>query len=81
MHSLLILAWQLPHCMQAIAAEYGPRLSWLRQFVSHSDSATREAIARLMGIISEGLDGSSLERLLDELLHGAGRYAAGKGGR
>lgn len=50
------------------AEGFASRLPWLKQYVGHVDSVTREAIARLLGIAVSGLTSQQGATLLQELL-------------
>jgi proteasome component ECM29 len=47
---------------------YSNRIAWLKQFIGHIDSTTREAIARLLGIAVSGLSSPQGADLLQQLL-------------
>ncbi|KAG6544513.1 hypothetical protein Mapa_014151 [Marchantia paleacea] len=53
---------------ESIANTYKNRLPWLKQFVGHIDSTTREATGRLLGICAAALSSSQAEDLLKELV-------------
>jgi proteasome component ECM29 len=61
---LLNVASQNP---QMIASRYAERLPWLKQFLGHIDSDTRESISRLLGITCSALSISSASVLIQEL--------------
>jgi len=61
---LLNVASQNP---QMIASRYVERLPWLKQFLGHIDSDTRESISRLLGITCSALSISSASVLIQEL--------------
>lgn len=63
---------------EKIANEYAGRLPWLKQFVSHQDGSTREAMARLLGITAQALQPDSAAKLLQELLEPALKHSSGK---
>lgn len=50
------------------ADAYATRITWLRQFIGHIDSTTREAIARLLGIAVSSLSAPQAADLLQQLL-------------
>ena len=50
------------------AEMYSTRIAWLKQFIGHIDSTTREAIARLLGIAVSGLSSPQGADLLQQLL-------------
>ena len=53
--------------MQKFAEMYVGRVSWLRQFVGHVDTSTREIIGRLFGIVASELSISNVVALLEDL--------------
>ncbi|KAH9316636.1 hypothetical protein KI387_025263, partial [Taxus chinensis] len=55
------------HNPQIIASRYAERLPWLKQYLGHIDTDTRESIARLMGITCLALSASSASVLIQEL--------------
>lgn len=62
---LLELAAEHP---QEVGREYASRLPWLLPHVSHADATTREAMARLLGIISAELPLQVAEKLLTDFV-------------
>lgn len=50
------------------AEMYATRINWLKQFIGHIDSTTREAIGRLLGIAVSGLSPPQAAELLQELV-------------
>lgn len=50
-----------------IAGIYGKRMIWLKQFVGHIDSSTREAISRLIGIAIGAATTAEAVKLIAEL--------------
>ncbi|CAM6125657.1 unnamed protein product [Calypogeia fissa] len=53
---------------ESMANTYKNRLPWLKQFVGHVDSTTREAIGRLLGICTISLTSSEAADLLKDLV-------------
>jgi len=65
---------------QKFSQVYCNRLPWLKQFIGHIDATTREAMARLLGIVTAALSPLQAATLLEELLSTfsgsqKGRYA------
>lgn len=50
------------------AEMYSTRISWLKQFIGHIDSTTREATGRLLGIAVSGLSSPQATDLLQQLV-------------
>lgn len=61
---LLAVASKTP---QKFMELYCNRIQWLRQFLGHVDSMTRETVARLLGIVSSGLSTPAAVDLLQDL--------------
>ncbi|KZV44445.1 hypothetical protein F511_19346 [Dorcoceras hygrometricum] len=53
---------------QMIAHHYSRKVPWLKQFWSHLDYETREAMGRLLGMASSALPLPSLTELIDEII-------------
>ncbi|XP_073141185.1 uncharacterized protein [Henckelia pumila] len=53
---------------QMIADHYSKKVAWLKQFWSHLDYDTREAMTRLLGMASSALPVPSLTELIDEII-------------
>ena len=51
-----------------IASHYVPRISWLKQLLSHVDLDTRESAARLLGIACSAIPPATSSDLISELL-------------
>eukprot|EP01018_Ginkgo_biloba_P028626 Gb_39352 [translate_table: standard] len=62
--ALLVIASQNP---EVIASRYAEHLPWLKQFLGHIDSDTRESVSRLLGITCSALSTSSASTLIHEL--------------
>ncbi|CAM6029521.1 unnamed protein product [Sphagnum balticum] len=62
---LLVLAAANP---EKFSRAYCNRLPWLKQFIGHIDATTREAMARLLGIVTAALSPLQAATLLEELL-------------
>ncbi|CAK9863286.1 unnamed protein product, partial [Sphagnum jensenii] len=62
---LLVLAAANPEKFSQV---YCNRLPWLKQFIGHIDATTREAMARLLGIVTAALSPLQAATLLEELL-------------
>ncbi|XP_044479857.1 proteasome adapter and scaffold protein ECM29-like [Mangifera indica] len=56
------------HLQEIIASHYAPRISWLKQLLSHMDLDTRQSVARLLGIASSALPSSESVGLIGELV-------------
>ncbi|KAG8388927.1 hypothetical protein BUALT_Bualt02G0176200 [Buddleja alternifolia] len=56
------------HFPQMIASRYAEKVLWIKQYLSHLDYDTREAMARLLGIASSALSISSSSELISELI-------------
>ena len=54
--------------MQKFAEMYVGRISWLRQFVGHVDTSTREIIGRFSGIVISELSVLIVVALLEDLI-------------
>ena len=54
--------------MQKFAEMYVGRVSWLRQFVGHVDTSTREIIGRFSGIVISELSILNVVALLEDLI-------------
>ncbi|KAL6564853.1 hypothetical protein OROMI_016303 [Orobanche minor] len=63
--ALITLGSQFP---QMIASRYAQKLLWIKQYLTHLDYDTREAMARLLGIASSALPVSSLSELIGEVV-------------
>ncbi|KAL6519030.1 hypothetical protein OROHE_017454 [Orobanche hederae] len=63
--ALITLGSQFP---QMIASRYAQKLLWIKQYLTHLDYDTREAMARLLGIASSALPVSSSSELIGEVV-------------
>ncbi|WCJ20554.1 Proteasome adapter and scaffold protein ECM29 [Euphorbia peplus] len=63
--ALITIASFLP---EVIASHFAPRVSWLRQLLSHVDFNTRESSARIIGIACSDLPIAASSNLLTELV-------------
>ncbi|GER40722.1 ARM repeat superfamily protein [Striga asiatica] len=63
--SLITLGSQFP---QMIASRYAQKVLWIKQYLTHLDSDTREAMSRLLGIASSALPISSSSELIGEII-------------
>ncbi|XP_065879858.1 uncharacterized protein [Euphorbia lathyris] len=63
--ALITIASYLP---EVIASHFAPRVSWLKQLLSHVDFNTRESSARIIGIACSDLPISASSTLISELL-------------
>lgn len=55
-----------------IASRYAEKVSWLKQYLSHLDYDTREAMARLLGIAASALPITSSSDLIGEVISSIG---------
>ncbi|KAL6524314.1 hypothetical protein OROGR_016748 [Orobanche gracilis] len=55
-------------CPRMIASRYAQKLLWIKQYLTHLDYDTREAMARLLGIASSALPVSSSSELIGEVV-------------
>ncbi|RYR45699.1 hypothetical protein Ahy_A07g031502 isoform A [Arachis hypogaea] len=62
--ALLIIGSHMP---EVLASHYAPKVSWLKQLLSHVDWDTREFVARLLGIVSSGLPVATSSAIVSEL--------------
>ncbi|MED6171999.1 hypothetical protein PIB30_046081, partial [Stylosanthes scabra] len=62
--ALLIIGSHMP---EVLASHYVPKVSWLKQLLSHVDWDTRECVARLLGIVSSGLPVATSAAIVSEL--------------
>ncbi len=78
---MMMMMWGLfGEGKQKFSQAYCNRLPWLKQFIGHIDATTREAMARLLGIVTAALSPLQAATLLEELLSTfsgsqKGRYA------
>ncbi|KAJ6964762.1 proteasome adapter and scaffold protein ECM29 [Populus alba x Populus x berolinensis] len=63
--ALITIGSYLP---EMIASHYVPRISWLKQLLSHVDLDTRESAARLLGIACSAIPPATSSDLISELL-------------
>ncbi|KAK6119824.1 hypothetical protein DH2020_046449 [Rehmannia glutinosa] len=56
------------HFPQMIASRYAQKVLWIKQYLTHLDYDTREAMARLLGIASSALPISSSSELIGEVI-------------
>ncbi|CAA0805895.1 ARM repeat superfamily protein [Striga hermonthica] len=63
--ALITLGSQFP---QMIASRYAEKVLWIKQYLTHLDSDTREAMARLLGIASSALPVSSSSEVIGEIV-------------
>ncbi|XP_028798613.1 proteasome adapter and scaffold protein ECM29 [Neltuma alba] len=67
--ALLIIGSHMP---EMVASHYAQKVSWIKQLLSHVDSDTREAIARLLGIVSSALPLPASSDVISELTSAIG---------
>ncbi|KAL7113564.1 hypothetical protein ACP275_04G068800 [Erythranthe tilingii] len=60
------------HFPQMIASRYAEKVVWIKQYLSHLDYDTREAMARLLGIASSALPIASSSEVIGELISSIG---------
>ncbi|KAJ6299313.1 hypothetical protein OIU76_020311 [Salix suchowensis] len=63
--ALITIGSYLP---EMIASHYVPKISWLKQLMSHVDLDTRESAARLLGIACSAIPPATSSDLISELL-------------